>query len=199
MNLQFIFKVCPSGGRFATRFGVGGIVRKYLLSLVTIIMLVTPGAVKAQVTAKDVQVAARVLTFTSTPYSGTVKLGIVYDPSVAASNADEQALTGILGSGLAVGGITLVPVPVPISKISAVPVTAYFLTSGLGAAAAAVQAQAASAKTICITTDLSATKAGYCAVSVQSAPQVQITVNKAAATASNVGFASAFLMMITEI
>jgi len=174
-------------------------VRKISLGLFMMAMIFIPGVTHAQVTAKDVQVAARVLTFTSTPFSGTVKLGIVYDPANATSNADEQALTGILGSGLNVGSLTLVPVPVPIAKLSSTPVDAMFLTSGLGAAAASVQTQAVSGKTICITADLTATQAGYCAVSVQSDPKVQITVNKAAASASGVSFASAFLMMVTEI
>lgn len=173
--------------------------RKIFLSLIVLAGLLMPAVSHAQVTAKDVQVAARVLTFTSTPFSGTVKLGIVYDASNAASNADEQALVGILGSGLSVGGVTLVPVPVPIAKLASTPADVLFLTSGLGAAASAVQAQAASGKTLCITTDMSATQAGYCAVSVQSDPKVQITVNKAAASATNVSFASAFLMMVTEI
>lgn len=173
--------------------------RKFLLSLVGMVAIFIPVVSHAQVTAKDVQVAARVLNFTSTPFTGTVKLGIVYDPAVAASAADEQALTGILGSGLTVGSINLVPVPVPIAKLSSTPVDVLFLTSGLGAAGAAVGTQAASAKTLCITTDLSATQAGNCAVSVQSDPKVQITVNKAAASSSGVSFASAFLMMVTEI
>jgi hypothetical protein len=179
--------------------GIGGIVRKFLLSLVGMVAIFIPVASHAQVTAKDIQVAARVLNFTATPFTGTVKLGIVYDPAVAASAADEQALTGLLGSGLTVGSINLVPVPVPIAKLASTPVDVLFLTSGLGTAGAAVATQAASAKTLCITTDLSATQAGNCAVSVQSDPKVQITVNKAAASASGVSFASAFLMMVTEI
>ncbi len=173
--------------------------RQILLGLVTIFAIVLPGTSHAQVTAKDIQVAARVLNFTATPFTGTVKLGIVYDPAIAASAADEQALAGILGGGLAVGSVTLVPVLVPIAKLASTPVDVLFLTSGLGAAAAAVGTQAASAKTLCITTDISATQAGNCAVSVQSDPKVVITVNKAAASASGVSFASAFLMMVTEI
>lgn len=173
--------------------------QKLLLSLTIMAATFIPAAGHAQVTAKDMQVAGRVLNFTSSPYSGTVKLGIVYDPSVAASTADEQALAGILGSGLAIGSVTLVPVPVPLAQLGTAQVNVFFLTSGLGAAAAAVQKQAAAGKILCITTDLSATQAGYCAVSVQSDPKVQITVNKAAASATGISFASAFLMMVTEI
>src|ERR1700757_723838 len=106
--------------------GIGGIVLKFLWGLIVLAAIVIPGASQAQVTAKDVQVAARVLNFTTTPFTGTVKLGIVYDPAIAASAADEQTLAGILGSGLAVGGVTLVPVPVPIAKLASTPVDVLF-------------------------------------------------------------------------
>lgn len=153
----------------------------------------------AAVTAKDIQIAGNVVSFTSSPPSGNVKLGIVYDPANAASAADEQALVGILGSGLAVGGFTFVPVPIVIANVASTPADIFFLTAGLGAAAAQVGSAAASAKKLCITDDLSATQAGYCAVSVQSDPKVTITVNKAAAAASGISFASAFMLMVTQI
>jgi hypothetical protein len=158
-----------------------------------------PFAGQAAVTAKDIQVAGRVLGFTATPLTGNVKLGIVYDPANAGSAADEAALVGILGTGLAVGAVTLIPVPITIDKIASTPSDVIFLTSGLGADAAKAGAQAAAEKVICITTDLAATQAGSCAVDIQTAPTVQITVNKATAAASGVSFASAFMLMITEI
>lgn len=172
---------------------------RYGLVLGGLLALLPPLAAQAAVTAKDVQVAGRVLSFTNPPTSGNVKLGIVYDPGNAASAADEQALLGILGSGLNVAGVNLIPVPVTIGSVSSAQVGAFFLTSGLGSAGAAVGTAAAAAKILCLTTDLAATQAGYCAVNVQSDPKVQITVNKAAASASGVNFASAFLMMVTEI
>jgi hypothetical protein len=177
----------------------GVLVKRFYSTLVCAIIVMTPALSHAAVTAKDVEVAARVFNFTSPPYSGTVKLGIVYDPANASSAADEQALLGILGSGLTVGSVTLVPVPVPAAKLASTPVDVLFLTAGLGSEAAEVGTQAASAKILCITTDAAATQAGYCAVSVQSDPKVVIAVNKAAAAASGVSFTSAFLMMVTEI
>lgn len=153
----------------------------------------------AEVTAKDVQVAGRVLSFANPPITGTVKLGIVYDPTNAASTADEQALLGILGSGLEVTGTKLIPVPISISNIATSQFDVIFLTSGLGAAAASVGTQAAAKKVLCITTDLSVTQAGSCAVTVQTEPKVEITVNKSTLNASDISFSSAFILMITEI
>ncbi len=153
----------------------------------------------AAVSAKDIQVVARVLGFTTTPLTGNVKMGIVYDAANAGSAADEQALLGILGSGLTVGALTLIPVPITIDKLGSTPAGFLFLTAGLGAEAAKVGSQANAAKLLCITNDLAATQAGSCAVTVQTANGVQITVNKAAAQSSGVAFASAFMLMITEI
>jgi hypothetical protein len=162
-------------------------------------MFIMPAASHAAVTAKDIQVAGRVLGFITPPLSGNVKVGIVYDPANAGSAADEQALVGILGSGLAVGGVTLVPVPITIDKVASTPSDMIFLTAGLGAEGAKAGSQAAAEKIPCVTTDLAATQAGWCAVSIQSAPSVQITVNKATAATSGISFASAFMLMITEI
>jgi hypothetical protein len=169
-----------------------------LICICTCALAVPPSA-EAAVTTKDIQVAGRILGFTTTPLTGNVKMGIAYDPSNARSLADERALLGILGSGLQVGNVTLLPVPITISKITTTPADILFLTTGLGPEAAKVGAQAAAAKILCITTDLSATLAGHCAVSVQTAPSVEITINTATAAASGIDFESAFMLMITEI
>jgi len=158
-----------------------------------------PLAGHAAVTAKDIQVAGRVLGFTANPPSGTLKFGIVYDPDIPGSARDEQDLLGILGTGLTIGNVTLVPVPIMISQIGTVPADLFFLTANMGADGAKVAAEATARKILCITTDLSETQAGNCALGVQTLPKVQITLNKAAAASSNVSFVSAFLLMITEI
>jgi len=153
----------------------------------------------AAATQKDMQIAGRVLGFVSTPITGDVKFGIVYDPANAASNKEEQDLVALLGSSLKVGNVNFIPVPVPIDKIDGTPSDVLFLTGGLGADGAKAGAAAKAKKEICITADIAATQAGSCALSIQSEPKVQITVNKAAADASGVSFSAAFKMMITEI
>lgn len=169
------------------------------LLLAALALGLAPQAARAAVTPKDVQVVGRVLGFLSNPLSGDVRLGIVYDPANAASAADEQAMAGLLGSGLQVASVNLIPVPVPISNLAAAKVDVYFLVAGLGPQAASVGAQAAAQKAVCVTTDLTAVQAGSCAVAVQSDPKVQITVNKAALAGSGLAFGSAFMLMITEI
>ena len=172
-----------------------------LLPFTTLICtcLLTAGPCHAAVTERDIQVAARILGFTTNPLTGNVRVGIVYDPANARSKADEQALIGILGPGLVVGGITLIPVPITIENVFNTPANLLFLTAGLGSQAAEVGASARAFKILCMTTEVSATQAGECAVSVQTAPKVQITINRATAAASGITFESAFMLMITEI
>jgi hypothetical protein len=162
-------------------------------------LVLAPGAARAVVTLQDVQLAARVLGFSSIAVTGRVKLGVVYDPANAASAADEAALMAILGHGFSVGPVTLVPVPVPIATVSSASADVFFLTSGLAAAGASVGSAAAARKIMCITTDASATAAGDCAVAVQTDPEVSITLNQAAAAASGVSFGTAFMLMISRI
>jgi hypothetical protein len=172
---------------------------KFSQLLLTAFLTLAPLGAPAAVTAKDVQVAARVLGFTTTPFTGPVKFGIVYNPANPSSAADERALLGILGRGLTVGNVTLIPELVPIGQVRSRAVDVLFLTSGLTAQAEPVAAAAAAHKVMCITTDPAATAAGDCAVSVQSDPAVEITVNMAAAAASNLSFGTAFMLMVNQI
>jgi ABC-type uncharacterized transport system substrate-binding protein len=154
---------------------------------------------RADVTEKDIQVAGRVIGFINPPASGTLKIGIVYDASNAASSADEQALMGILGRGLTIAGVTLIPEPVPIAALAGTDAGLLFLTSGLGAAGMEVGNAANAKKILCITTDPAAVQEGACAVAVQTSPSVQIIVNKALLAASGISFDAVFLLMVTEI
>jgi len=178
--------------------------RRFYLKLVCTALAYTgimmmPIASHAAVTAEEIQVAGRILALTSNPLSGDVKVGIAYDPNNALSAQDERTLMAILGRGLVVGNVNLIPVPITIDKITTIPTDIIFLTAGLGADAVKAGDQAAREKILCITTDLAATQAGFCALSLQIDTKVHITVNQATLEASGVSFSEAFMLMINEI
>jgi hypothetical protein len=173
-------------------------VRSFYATLISAALLLAPFAARAAVTATDIQVVGRILHFTTPPLSGRLKMGIVYDPTDPVSRADERIVAGILGTGLGVGNVILVPVPIPIANIANIPADFLFLTSGLGRQARKVGARAAAAKILCVTTDLAATRAGGCAVSVETGDTVQITVDTAAAADSGIMFSTAFTMLTTQ-
>jgi hypothetical protein len=160
---------------------------------------VLAGAALADVSQTDVEVGGRVLGFLATPISGETKLSVVYAPANPASTVDEKALIGLLGTGFKAGNVTFQPTPVELDKIDSVAGGVIFLTGGLGADGAKVAAMLKAKKLICITTDLAAVQAGYCAIHLKAVPKVQITVNKALADQLGISFGAAFKLMITEI
>lgn len=157
--------------------------------------------VLADIGAKDVQVAAKTFGFTVPPLTGTVKVAVVFDPATPASQAEADQLTAILGSGLAVGATTLVPVPVPVGQLDGGldGVGVAFVTAGLSAHHERIFAATKARKLLSVSVDTSCVQSARCVMGVKSEPKVEILVNKAAAEASSVTFAPAFRMMISEL
>ncbi|WP_035693716.1 hypothetical protein [Azospirillum halopraeferens] len=155
----------------------------------------------ADVGAKDVQVAAKTFGFTVPPLTGTVTVAVVFDPGVPASQADADQLKTILGSGLAVGTATLVPVLVPVAQLDGGldGANVAFLTGGLSAHHERIFAATKAKKLLSVSADTSCVQSARCVMGVKSEPKVEILVNKAAAEASSVSFAPAFRMMISEL
>jgi hypothetical protein len=147
-------------------------------------------------TAKDLQIAGRALTFLESGPAGHAVLGIVYDPAKPASVAQKDAVMAALGSGLDVGGVTLVGKPMEVGAISG-GVAALFVTTGSNFPA--VEAAAKAHKLVTVSNDHACVASGACVVGVTTSPKVEITVNRAAAGAVGAAFKSAFRMMITEI
>jgi hypothetical protein len=147
-------------------------------------------------TAKDVQIAGRALTFLENGPSGHVVIGVVFDPSKAASVAQKDAVMAALGSGLDVGSLTLTGKPMDVSAISG-GVAALYITGGVNFAAAGAAGKAH--KLITISDDSGCVASGACVMAVTTTPKVEIKVNRAAAAAIGVSFKSAFRMMITEL
>jgi len=162
------------------------------------LVLLCAGA-RAQFTLNDLQIAGRALGFLEKPLSGDVKAGIVYAPDDPRSVAEADALKDLLGQGLRVGNVRLVPVLVPVAELSRAGVALFFLTTGMtDADTKLVTAAAVAKRTPCITTDLSQVRAGVCAMGVRAQPKIEIFVNRAAAATTNLAFSAVFRMMITE-
>ena len=154
---------------------------------------------RAQFTMNDLQIAGRALGFLEKPLSGDVKAGIVYEPEDPRSVAEADALKALLGDGLRVGNVKLLPVLVPVAELSRASVGLFFLTAGItDAGTKSVTATAVAKHTPCITTDLAQVRAGVCAMGVRAQPKIEIFVNRAAAASTNLAFSAVFRIMITE-
>ena len=149
-------------------------------------------------TVTDLQIAARALSFMERPLSGTVRMGIVYAPGDAASEAEADSAVQLLGSGLRAGNLLFMPVRVALKDASTA-VDLYFLPDGMGDKSAVVAAAAEKRKLVCVTLDISQVEKGACVLGVQSKPKVRIFVSRAAALATKSSFVTVFLMMVSEI
>ena len=173
--------------------------RRVLAALGACCLVLLCASARAEFTLSDLQIAGRALGFLEKPFSGDVKAGIVYAPDDPRSVAEADALKALLGQGLRVGNVRLVPVLVPVAELSRTDVALFFLTTGMtDADTKSVSAAAVAKHTPCITTDLSQVRTGVCAMGVRAQPKIEIFVNRAAAASTNLAFSAVFRMMITE-
>jgi hypothetical protein len=149
----------------------------------------------AAVTPTDLQVAARALSFMEKPLTGALRVGIVYAPESAQSLRQAEDIAKMLGTGFKSGNVELQPTLVKLADVSTAKVDLFFMTEFVGPQ----PALAALKSRPCVTTDLNQVRDGVCLMGVRSSPKVQIVVNRAAANASGIAFATVFRVMITEI
>lgn len=167
------------------------------IAAAAIALSVTPAS--AEITQTDMLVAGRAIGFINNLPHGEVRVGIVYDPAIAQSSQQATELNALMRNGLRIGDLTLVPVMLSIGKFDNSSVGLFFLTEGMGNAAAKVGSASHARKISCITFDLGQVRNGTCAIGVQSRPRIEVTVNRAAADASGTALSAVFRMMITEI
>ena len=171
---------------------------KTLATILTVAAFAAAPSVHAGVTATDLQVAARALSFMEKPLNGIVRVGILHWPSDARSMQDAQALQTLIGRGMRVGSVELRSVMVPLDEIDRVEVDLLFITEHRGTVDTRVAKAIAARQVPCVTTDLDDVRNGLCLMGVQSRPKVEILVNRAVAAASGIKFATVFRVMITE-
>lgn len=162
------------------------------------IAAMTTGVASAQMADNAVQVAVRVVSFLQPAPTGTVTAAIIYQPGDAASENEARAIERALGAGHVVGSMRLKPKKVAMGALGELAgARVAFVTRGTDYREIASATAARSILTI--SSDPACTRAGYCVVTISSAPKVQIIVSKAASKAAKLRFSSGFLMLIKEI
>jgi hypothetical protein len=157
------------------------------------------GAQASAATEKDLEAAMRALSYTGNPPAGTVRMGIVFQPGSERSRNEATETAKLLGTGMQIGSVTVVPVLLKLTELDHASVDMVLLTQGVGAEAQDLAKTMTVRKLPCFTVDLSQVKNGACMMGIQSEPQVVITVNRAAAADSGISFSTIFRMFIKEI
>ena len=151
----------------------------------------------ASFAAKDLQVLGRAIAFMQPPPSPDAIIAIAYVAGNAASRQDAEAIAALIGDGIHAGRAILRPRIVDINGLEAGGFQVVIAADG--ANGARLRGAARSARALCVTTDIEAVRAGFCAMAITSEPRVEIIVNHAVSAAAGIDFAAAFRMMIQEM
>ncbi len=150
----------------------------------------------ASLSPKDALIIAKALGFLEpAPAGGTV--AVLYGAG-AASKADAEGIAALFAGGLASGGGTITAKPVDTATLAdGAGFIAVILATGAPGEAAMNAAR--SHKILTITASVADVQAAHCVMAVQTDPEVDLTVNRAAAQAAGLRFAAALAMLIHEI
>jgi hypothetical protein len=158
---------------------------------------VPPDALAASFAAKDLLVLGRAIAFMQPPPGPDSVIAIAYVANDTASRRDAEAIAALIGAGLQSGRALLRARIIDISNVD----TARFhvVIAAIGANGPRLSAATRASRTLCVTTDIEAVRAGFCAMAITTEPRVEILVNHAVVAAAGIEFAAAFRMMIREM
>lgn len=160
--------------------------------------MLAASAANAQLAPSSVGASARIVSFLAPALSGSVTTAIVFDPGNPASTAEAAQIENALKGGMAAGGAKLMPKKVPVTALGGLAgAKVAFITQGLAAHYGAIASNARGVLTI--TGDKGCAAAGKCVVSITTAGKTDISVSKAARSASGLSFNSMFAMLAKEI
>jgi hypothetical protein len=157
------------------------------------VQLIVPSARAASLSQKEVQILVKAMGFLEPAPTGAGTVAVAYDSANPASRADADAIAGYFGDGLKAGRATLTAKVVDVGQLSVGGFVA--VIAAAGAKVDQVDSATQALHVACVTGDAAAVQAGRCVMSVRSEPRVEILISSAAATNSNVGFGTAFLLM----
>lgn len=169
----------------------------YVLALM-LIQLFSAAKATASVTEKDIQVIARIIGFLEKSPKGNVEIAVIKDnPN---TQKDIEAFLALIGSSKTVGNITLTAIPTNYADLASTKAKVIFIPHGTDEAQLdKLFTLASHHKLVTISNSEQCLIKKKCAISIISAPAVDIKISIAAATATNVSLSPTFRMMIKEV
>jgi hypothetical protein len=151
----------------------------------------------ASLSAKGLKVLGSALSCLQPEPIGQLVIAIAYAAGDDASRRDAEALAALMGDGLRAGRAVFFPKLADTASLGGGGYAA--ILAAAGADGERLMAASRSARVLCVTADFAAVQAGRCVMAIRAEPRVDVLVNHAAAAATGVELAPAFLMMIREI
>jgi hypothetical protein len=173
--------------------------RQILLGLVGFLTILSPCEGSDDLPSRqDVQIMGRVLKFQEDRKGDTRKIALIYNPASPTSYREAATLNTFLGSGQAIGSLTLSGVLIEQDKAGAL--------EGYDAIFSAVETDSGRLRSAmrrhevpCITREVDQVSQGACIVAIQTSPNTAIFFSSTNAAAAGVRFATAFIMMVREL
>ncbi len=158
-------------------------------------------AAYAEITSRDIQVAARAIAFLSTKPKGVRATAIIYDQANAASKAEADSLSKLLSASAGTGKVKFsAPKLVDISSLADMSgVEIAFLTSGLTGQHSSIAEAASTANVLTVSVELDCARQGLCVLGIQSQPKVEMLISKKAASQAGKQFLPTLLMLAKEV
>ncbi len=202
LQLQRLWRVCF----YVMLLGRGHGMKKFIKMMSVGLLLLAPPQWAWATDHLDLSVALKTLPMLTHKITGSAIVAIVYNPNNGESKADAIAIKSIIDDGyVSSGGVKLTAKLASTTDLSR-NLSAFsgariaFLAHGLPVSDyAAVGAAASAAGVLTFCTDINCVKANVCVLGVISRPQVEVYYSPMAAEASNVSFASAFIMLVKQI
>ena len=172
----------------------------YAIFIAILVLFGAPERATADVSENFVKVLGRSIKFLSPPLSGEVSATIVYAGDSAPSRAQAKRIRVLITASPSAGPVTLAPRMSAANELTNADTGGIIiLTEMPSAEQEKAFAVAKATKALVIGTSKACANAGHCAVSIQTQPSIQITVNESTLSATGVSFDAAFLLLVDRV
>ncbi len=175
--------------------------RLHLYALIFALCVYLPATAYAT-DSLDLKVGLKILPLLNEKIHSPAVFGIVYDPAKADSRAEAEFIKSIIDGGIvAPGGVTLTSRLIGTGELGKLANAriAFFADRLSDADLDAAGRAAATAGVLTMSTHLPYIKANKCVLGIVSKPSVQIYYSPVAADAGKIGFAQAFIMLVSQL
>lgn len=169
------------------------------LAFVVLTLLLSPSSFAKDTESTDVLVGLKTFPMLDSFPSGAVVVGIVYNPAVAESKTDAEAIKAVLDSNVkSTGKVSGLMVPVSdLGKLAQVKVA--FVAKGVKGHFDDVAQMAAAHNVLTMSTDMDCVRANKCVLGIISKPIVEIYFSRIASESAKIDFDPAFIMLIKKV
>jgi hypothetical protein len=166
--------------------------------LLAVIILIFSETGSVAMDKADLMVGMKTLPLLNNKITGNIKIAILFDPGLANSRHEAEAIKSIIDSGLDLpGDLNADGIIIPTNQMEKMAGSKIaIITSNLNAYYNAISNAAILNRVLTISTDLDCVRENKCILGIVSKPRVEIYYSKVAAENAKITFEQAFTMLV---